>query len=102
MNYQLFISTFALIFVAELPDKTAFATLILATRNNPWAIFVGACSAFVIQSLVAVLFGQFISLLPHSMTQIGAGILFLIFAGLMWRKKEGKEEAELEKNSSSV
>jgi Ca2+/H+ antiporter, TMEM165/GDT1 family len=94
MNYPLFISTFALIFVAELPDKTAFATLILATRNNPWAIFIGACGAFVVQSLVAVLFGHFISLLPHSVTQIGAGILFLIFAVLMWRKDEEGDEGE--------
>ena len=101
MNYQLFVSTFALIFVAELPDKTAFATLILATKNNPWAIFLGACGAFVVQSLVAVLFGQFISLLPHSITQIGAGILFLIFAFLMWRKKEEGEDPDLSKKSSS-
>lgn len=99
MNYQLFISTFALIFVAELPDKTAFASLILATRNNPWAIFIGACGAFVVQSLVAVLFGRLFSLLPHSVTQIGAGILFLAFAVLMWRRKEGKEDDETDQTT---
>ena len=32
IDRKLFVSTFVLIFVAELPDKTAFATLLLATR----------------------------------------------------------------------
>lgn len=94
MNLNLFISTFALIFVAELPDKTAFATLILATRNSPFPIFIGACAAFVIQSLIAVLFGNLFGLLPHSATRIGAAILFFIFAVLMWRRKETEDDKQ--------
>ncbi len=41
MNFHfdttLFASVFGVIFVAELPDKTAFATLIMATRKHPVA-----------------------------------------------------------------
>jgi putative Ca2+/H+ antiporter (TMEM165/GDT1 family) len=40
IDWTLFRGTFVLIFVAELPDKKAFATLLLATRKNPLAIFV--------------------------------------------------------------
>ncbi|HEX4988914.1 MAG TPA: TMEM165/GDT1 family protein [Candidatus Binatia bacterium] len=41
IDWKLFLSTLALIFVAELPDKTAFATLLLPTRKQPLAIFIG-------------------------------------------------------------
>jgi putative Ca2+/H+ antiporter (TMEM165/GDT1 family) len=91
MDWQLFLSTFALIFVAELPDKTAFASLLLATRNNPFAVFLGAAAAFVIQSLVAVTFGSVFALLPERMVHVGAGILFLVFAIMMLRKKSEDE-----------
>ncbi len=91
-DWALFSSTFVLIFVAELPDKTAIAALVLATRNNPWAVFIGSALAFLIQSLVAVVFGSFFGLLPPHLIHIGSGLLFLIFAVLMWfRKQEEKE-----------
>ena len=93
MDWKLFLSTFALIFVAELPDKTAIATLLMATRHNPWGVFTGAAGAFVVQSLIAVAFGSVISLLPAKVVHAVAGLLFLVFAVLMWREKE-EEEAE--------
>ena len=64
IDWKLFLSTLALIFVAELPDKTAFATLLLATRKHPLPIFIGVAMAFVIQSVVAVSFGSALGLLP--------------------------------------
>lgn len=88
VDWRLFLSTFALIFVAELPDKTAFATLVLATRKNPKAIFIGVAAAFTVQSLVAVSFGSVISLLPRNFVEIGAALMFLVFAILAWRRKE--------------
>ena len=91
---HLFFSTFTLIFIAELPDKTAFATLMLATRNHPTAVFLGVAAAFVIQCLVAVTFGSVLSLLPQVGVRIGSGILFLVFAIVMWRKKDSDETPE--------
>jgi putative Ca2+/H+ antiporter (TMEM165/GDT1 family) len=88
LDWQLFVSTFGLIFVAEIPDKTAFAALFLATCNNPLAVFIGAAGAFVIQSLVAVISGDIISRLAPSLVHLAAGVLFLIFAVAMWRKQE--------------
>jgi len=90
IDWGLFVSTFGLIFVAELPDKTAFAALFLATCHNPFAVFVGAAAAFVIQSLVAVAFGGVMSLLPPSLVHLAAGVLFLVFAVLMWRRQDPK------------
>lgn len=97
-NLTLFLSTFALIFVAELPDKTAIAALVMATRNNPWAVFIGSASAFVIQSMVAVLFGSLFGLLPPHIIHIASGLLFLVFAVMMWTRHQD-EKSESRKKS---
>ncbi|MDF5717931.1 MAG: TMEM165/GDT1 family protein [Rhizonema sp. NSF051] len=96
MESNLFLSTFALIFVAELPDKTAFAALFLATCHHPFAVFLGAAGAFVIQSFVAVAFGSLLSLLPPQIVHVAAGILFLVFAVMMWRREEPSIAEEVE------
>jgi putative Ca2+/H+ antiporter (TMEM165/GDT1 family) len=49
----LVLSTFGVVFVAELPDKTALASLILATRYPARQVVVGAWLAFVVQTAVA-------------------------------------------------
>lgn len=87
LDYRLFATTFGLIFIAELPDKTAFATLLLAARNNPVAVFVGVAFAFVIQTIFAIAFGSLLTALPARWTHLGAGLLFLLFAYLMWRER---------------
>ena len=98
-DLALFGSVFALTFVAELPDKTAFATLLLATRANPWAIFIGAAAAFVVQTVIAVAFGRLVGLLPPHLIQLASGLLFIVLALVMWLRKEAAEE-ELDLASS--
>ena len=90
-TFQLFLSVFGVIFVAELPDKTALAALVLATRYRPAPVFVGAALALTVQSLVAVAAGEILALLPARPVHIGAGLLFLVFAVLMWRRKQEAE-----------
>jgi putative Ca2+/H+ antiporter (TMEM165/GDT1 family) len=87
-GWPLFLSVFGVIFVAELPDKTALAALVLATRGRPLAVFLGSALALTIQSVVAVGAGQLVSLLPERPVHIAAGALFLVSAVLMWRRKE--------------
>ena len=96
----LFLKTALAIAIAELPDKTALATVLLATRGSPWAVFIGVAAAFVIQSLVAVLCGGLLSLAPHQYVRIASGILFLIFAVLMWRRKDEKQD-KIEESTAS-
>src|ERR1700677_1616548 len=80
----LFAAVFGVVFVAELPDKTAFAAVLLAARRRPLAVFLGAAGAFVVQSFVAVAFGGVLSLLSPRVVRAGAGLLFLGFAWSMW------------------
>jgi Ca2+/H+ antiporter, TMEM165/GDT1 family len=79
-------TVFTVIFLLELPDKTALATLLLATRHRPLPIFFGSAAAFAIQSVVAVAAGSLLSLLPREPIRIGAGALFLVMAAfIVWR-----------------
>lgn len=94
MNTTLFFTTFGMIFLAELPDKTALATLVLAARNKALPVFVGVAFAFVIQTLVAVLLGRVLNLLPPQLVHSAAGVLFLVFAAMMWLRKPEAEEEE--------
>jgi Ca2+/H+ antiporter, TMEM165/GDT1 family len=86
-------TVFTVIFLLELPDKTALAALLLATRHRALPVLLGAAAAFVIQSAVAVLAGSVLSLLPREPIRIGAGILFLVMAGLLIRRNLRNEEA---------
>src|ERR1700690_297098 len=88
------LSVFAIIFLAELPDKTALAALVLATRHKPWPVFVGAAAALTIQSVLAVTAGGLVALLPARPVHIGAGVLFLVSAIMMWRRRQEDVESE--------
>jgi Ca2+/H+ antiporter, TMEM165/GDT1 family len=92
-DLRIFSTVFGVIFVAELPDKTALAALLLATRFKPLPVFVGAALALTVQSIVAVAAGGLLSLLPARPVHIGAGVVLLVSAVIMWRRK--KETTEL-------
>jgi len=94
MNWPLFLSTFSLIFIAELPDKTIFATLLMATRGRPLAVFFGVALAFLVQTIIAVSFGSLIGLLPERWVHLGAGIMFIGFAAHSWFQGEEEEKTE--------
>jgi Ca2+/H+ antiporter, TMEM165/GDT1 family len=91
-GWPLFFSVFAIVFLAELPDKTALAALVLATRHRPLPVLLGAATALTIQSLVAVAAGQVVSLLPSRPVHLLAGGLFLVSAVIMWRRTDDSEE----------
>jgi putative Ca2+/H+ antiporter (TMEM165/GDT1 family) len=92
MDWRVLAPTYALIFVAELPGKTTFASLLMASRARPWPVFVGAAAAFVVHTVIAVAAGSLIGLLPARVVHVAVGLLFLALAAMMWR--ENVEEAE--------
>jgi len=89
---EIFATVFGVIFIAELPDKTAVAALVLATRHRALPVFAGTASALIVQSLIAVAAGGLLALLPARPVHIGAGLIFLISAVAMWRSKEEESE----------
>jgi putative Ca2+/H+ antiporter (TMEM165/GDT1 family) len=94
-------SVFGVVFVAELPDKTALASLVMATRHRPLPVFLGAALALAVQSLVAVLAGHLVSLLPARPVHVGAGLLFLVTAVLMWRRND-EDEGSVERDAPAL
>lgn len=91
-GWALFFCVFGVVFVAELPDKTALATLVLATRHKALSVLLGSAFALTIQSAVAVAAGQLLSLLPQRPVHLFAGALFIVSAVLMWIRKEDDEK----------
>jgi putative Ca2+/H+ antiporter (TMEM165/GDT1 family) len=91
---------FGLIFLAEVPDKTAVAGLVLGTRF-PWRwVFAGMAAAFLTHVVFAVVAGSFLALLPHRPLEIVVAALFLIGAVLIWREGLERQEGEEEEISA--
>jgi putative Ca2+/H+ antiporter (TMEM165/GDT1 family) len=79
MDWKLFASTFAAIFVAELGDKTQLAGLSLAAgASSKWTVFAGSALALVATSAIAVAGGEAVSRVvsPLWLRRI-AGVAFL-------------------------
>jgi putative Ca2+/H+ antiporter (TMEM165/GDT1 family) len=101
LDIHLVAQVYGIIFVAELPDKTALASLVLATRHKPLPVFLGACLALTVQSLVAVAAGQALSLLPPRTVHVLSGLVFLGSAVAMWRRSSEAEGTTEERDGDS-
>ena len=85
MDIKTLLTTFGLIFVAELGDKTQFAALCLSADNKSrLAVFLGASLALVTSALLAVLVGAFLArCFPPHVIKTVAGILFILMGVVM-------------------
>jgi len=82
-------STFLLVFLAELGDKTQLSVLLLAAQERPiWGVFLGSAAALVLTSFLGVLVGGTLPrYLPAFYIQKGAGTAFIIIGFLLlWGK----------------
>jgi putative Ca2+/H+ antiporter (TMEM165/GDT1 family) len=83
---------FGVIFLAELPDKTALAGLVLGTRYRASYVFCGVAAAFVVHVALAIAAGSLLTLLPHRWVQGVVGVLFLGGAAmLLWSHDDDEE-----------
>jgi Ca2+/H+ antiporter, TMEM165/GDT1 family len=79
-------TVYAVIFISELPDKTMFASLVLATRGRALAVWSGAAIAFAVHVCIAVTVGAALfTWLPQRAVQSLAAALFLAGAALAFR-----------------
>ncbi|MEV5957595.1 TMEM165/GDT1 family protein [Streptomyces sp. NPDC051987] len=85
---------FGVIFLAELPDKTALAGLVLGTRYRASYVFAGVAAAFLLHVVLAVAAGSVLTLLPQQIVHALTGVLFLGGAAVLLLKK-GEEEEEI-------
>ena len=88
MNLAILATVFGVVLVAELPDKTALASLILGTRYRPIYVFAGVAAAFGLHVVLAVSAGSLLFLLPHRVVQAVVAVLFVAGAVLMLRRRD--------------
>jgi putative Ca2+/H+ antiporter (TMEM165/GDT1 family) len=85
---------FGVVFLAELPDKTALAGLVLGTRYRASYVFAGVAAAFALHVVLAVAAGSVLTLLPQRLVHALTGVLFLAGAAMLLLQK-GEDEEEI-------
>ena len=93
---------FVVVFLAELPDKSMIASLVLGTRFRPLYVWVGAAAAFAVHVVLAVAAGGALALLPHRLVEAIVAVLFLAGAALLLFGNESREEEAGLDESGSV
>ncbi len=59
MDWRIFITTFGVIFLAEMGDKTQLAAMTMAAQSKkPWGVFLGAALALTAVSALGVVVGS--------------------------------------------
>jgi putative Ca2+/H+ antiporter (TMEM165/GDT1 family) len=85
MHLAVVAAVFPLVFLGELPDKTMFASLVLASRGRPLSVWFGAVAAFTIHVAIAVSVGVAVfHLLPARAVDVVVAAMFLAGALYSW------------------
>jgi Ca2+/H+ antiporter, TMEM165/GDT1 family len=99
VDFSVVAVTFGVVAVAELPDKTMIATIVLASRHRPLPVWSGAAMAMVVNSAVAVGAGRLLQFLPHRAVDavvaglFAAGALYLLLGRESAASRVGEQEA---------
>jgi Ca2+/H+ antiporter, TMEM165/GDT1 family len=75
---------FAITFLAELPDKSMFASLVLGAWYRPVWVWLGTAAAFAVHMAIAVTAGQLLALLPHDVVEAVVAALFVAGSAYLW------------------
>jgi putative Ca2+/H+ antiporter (TMEM165/GDT1 family) len=80
LMWKIIFTSFWMVFIAELGDKTQLQTMLLATQTKSiWGVFIGASLALVLSALLGVLASTYIiKLIPRVYLQTAAGSAFII------------------------
>ena len=95
MDFGIVVAVFPHIFLGELPDKTMFASLVLASRGRPRAVWVGAAMAFTVHVAIATTVGAALfAVLPHR--AVDAVVAALFFGAAVYALVEsGRDQTAL-------
>ncbi|MBU6201995.1 MAG: TMEM165/GDT1 family protein [Acidobacteria bacterium] len=84
---------FGTIFIAELPDKTMVATLMLATAMpRRLAVWLGVSAGYLVHVAVAVAAGSLLARLPDEPVRAVVAVLFVVGGVATWRASTADEE----------
>ncbi|MEW6213355.1 MAG: TMEM165/GDT1 family protein [Acidobacteriota bacterium] len=85
MNWRVMLTTFGVIFLAEMGDKTQLAAMTLASQTkSPWAVLAGASLALAAVSAIGVAVGSALGhYLPLEWIKRAAGVAFILIGALI-------------------
>ena len=85
MDLRVMLTTFGIIFLAEMGDKTQLAAMTMSAQTKkPWAVFIGASLALAAVSAIGVLVGGVIGeYVPLVWVKRVAAIAFIVIGVLM-------------------
>ncbi|MFC8175068.1 TMEM165/GDT1 family protein [Streptomyces sp. NPDC057242] len=86
------LTAFGLIFLAELPDKTMFASLAMGTRMRPLYVWIGTSTAFLAHVAIAVGAGSLLGLLPGWIVKLVSALMFGFGAFMLLRGGDDDED----------
>src|SRR5580692_6889071 len=93
VNLTIALAVYPVIFIGELPDKTMFASLVMATRGRPRQVWLGAAGAFLVHVVSAATVGVAIfALLQHRVVEGIVAGMFLF--GAVYARRESTKDAE--------
>ena len=89
MDWRVFLTTFGVIFLAEMGDKTQLAAMTMAAQTErPWAVFIGAALALTAVSAIGVVVGSVIGdYVPLIWVKRVAAIAFILIGVLILLNK---------------
>ena len=85
MDWRMLLTTFGVIFLAEMGDKTQLAAMTMAAQSKkPWAVFIGASLALVCVSAIGVVVGGTLGhYLPIIWIKRAAAVAFIVIGVLI-------------------
>ena len=85
MDFRVLLTTFGIIFLAEMGDKTQLAAMTMSAQTKkPWAVFIGSSLALAAVSALGVVVGGVIGeYVPLEWVKRGAAVAFIIIGILM-------------------
>src|SRR5205807_2978806 len=85
MDWRVMLTTFGVIFLAEMGDKTQIAAMTMAAdKKRPWEVFIAASLALVAVSAIGVIVGSVLSqYLPLEWIKRAAGVAFIVIGVLV-------------------
>jgi putative Ca2+/H+ antiporter (TMEM165/GDT1 family) len=77
LDLAIIAAVFPIIFIGELPDKSMFASLVMASRGHPFYVWLGSALAFLVHVVIAVSIGvSLFKILPQEVVDVVVAVLF--------------------------
>jgi putative Ca2+/H+ antiporter (TMEM165/GDT1 family) len=88
MNWTVLLSTFGLVFIAELGDKTQLAVMTQTCKYRcPLPVLLGGSVALTAVTALGVIAGQTLGyLIPAAAIRMTAALAFVVMGGLIWKQ----------------